>query len=116
MPGVSAPKGLLDGKVFAGQSNEKHKRTFKDDELSFLEGKFNSALYSQKGFNEVFYTASTENNEIYFEAETINPKGGKIKWRGTVRGDSIKVNFHLSRKGWLSNTEKDFLFSGTLKK
>ena len=55
-------------------------------------------------------------DKIYFEAETINPKQGRIKWRGIVHGDSIEVNYRWSKKGWLSDTVKDYSFNGRLKK
>ena len=41
---------------------------------------------------------------------------GKIIWHGIVHGDSIDVNYRWSKKGWLSDTVKDFSFNGTLKK
>jgi len=113
---VIAQEGLLDGKVFVGQSIEKHRRAVKEDELKFMNGKFHSIGYGQRGFNEGVYTARAEEDKIYFEAETVNPKQGKIKWRGIVHGDSIEVNYRWSKKGWLSDTEKDYSFNGTLKK
>jgi len=113
---VIAQEGLLDGKVFVGQSMENNRRAVKEDELRFMNGKFHSIFYGQRGFNEGVYTARAEEGKIYFEAETVNPKQGKIKWRGIVHGDSIEVNYHLSKKGWFSNTEIDYSFNGTLKK
>ncbi|MBW2407037.1 MAG: hypothetical protein JRE92_08270 [Deltaproteobacteria bacterium] len=113
---VIAQEGLLDGKVFVGQSIEKHRRAFKEDELRFMNGKFHSIVYGQRGFSEGVYTARAEEGKIYFEAENVNPKQGKIKWRGIVHGDSIEVNYRWSKKSWLSNTEKDYSFNGTLKK
>jgi hypothetical protein len=113
---VIAQEGLLDGKVFVGQSVEKHRRDIKEDELRFMNGKFHSIVYGQKGFSEGVYTARAEEDKIYFEAENVNPKQGKIKWRGIVHGDSIEVNYRWSKKGWLSDTEKDYSFNGTLKK
>jgi hypothetical protein len=113
---VIAQEGLLDGKVFVGQSVEKHRRDIKEDELRFMDGKFHSIVYGQKGFSEGVYTARAEEDKIYFEAENVNPKQGKIKWSGIVHGDSIEVNYHWSKKGWLSDTEKDYSFNGTLKK
>jgi hypothetical protein len=113
---VIAQEGLLDGKVFVGQSIEKHRKAVKKDELKFMNGKFHSISYGQRGFNEGVYTARAEEDKIYFEAETVNPKQGKIKWRGIVHGDSIEVNYRWSKKGWLSDTEKDYSFNGTLKK
>jgi hypothetical protein len=113
---VIAQEGLLDGKVFVGQYREKHKSAVKEDELRFMNGRFHSIGYSQRGFNEGVYTARAEEEKIYFEAETVKSKQGKIKWRGIVHGDTIEVNYRWSKKGWLSDTVKDYLFNGTLKK
>jgi hypothetical protein len=113
---VIAQEGLLDGKIFVGQYREKHKRAVKEDELRFINGEFHSIAYGQRGFTEGAYKARAENDKIHFEAETVSPKRGNIKWRGIVHGDSIEVNYQWSKKGWLSNTEKDYSFNGTLKK
>jgi hypothetical protein len=113
---VIAQAGLLDGKVFVGQYREQHKRAVKEDELRFMKGQFHSIVYGQRGFNEGAYTARAEEDKIYFEAETISPKRGKIKWHGIVHGDSIEVNYRWSKKGWLSDTKKDYSFNGKLKK
>jgi hypothetical protein len=113
---VIAQEGLLDGKVFVGQSIEKHKSAVKEDELRFLNGKFHSIGYGQRGFNKGVYTARAEEGKIFFEAETVNQKQGKIKWRGIVHGDSIEVNCRWSKSGWLSDTEKNYSFKGTLRK
>lgn len=111
-----AQEGILDGKIFIGQYKEKHKRGVKEDELKFMNGEFHSTGYGQRGFNEGVYKARAEEDRIYFEAETVSPKHGKIKWRGIVHGDSIEVNYQWSKRGWLSDTKKDYLFFGTLKK
>jgi len=111
-----AQEGQLDGKVFIGQYREKHKRAFKKDELRFMNGEFHSTGYGQKGFNGGMYKAKTVADKIYFTAETVSSKQGKIIWRGIIYGDSIEVNYQWSKKGWLSDTQKDYLFSGTLKK
>jgi len=113
---VIAQEGLLDGKVFVGQSIEKNRRAVKEDELRFMNGKFHSIVCAKRGFNEGVYTARAEEDKIYFEAETVNPKQGKIKWSGIVHGDSIEVNYRWSKKGWFTSTEKDYSFNGTLKK
>ena len=111
-----AQEGQLDGKVFVGQYREKHKRAIKEDELRFIDGEFHSADYGQKGFNGGVYQAKTAEGKIYFEAETVSSKQGKIIWRGIIHGDSIEVNYQWRKKGWLSDTQKDYLFSGKLKK
>jgi hypothetical protein len=68
-----------------------------------------------RGFEEGVYVARVEEDKIYFEAETVSPKRGKIEWRGIVHRDSIEVKYRWSKKGWLSDTVKDFSFNGTLK-
>ena len=116
MTAAIAQESLLDGKIFVGQSRERHIREVNDDELKFMKGEFYSSFYGQRGFIEGVYTASAEADKIYFEAETVNPKQGKIMWRGIVRGDSIEVNYRWRKKGWFSNTEIEYLFNGELKK
>jgi hypothetical protein len=110
-----AQEDLLDGKIFVGQSREKHKRTVNEDEIRFLNGTFHSISYGQKGFNVGVYTARAEEDKIYFEADTVSQKNGKIQWDGIVNGDSIKMNFRWRKKGWLSDTERHYTFIGTLK-
>lgn len=113
---VIAQEGLLDGKIFSGQSREKHKSSLNEDELRFANGNFYSITYSDKGFEQGVYIVKAVEKKIYFEAETVNPKKGKITWRGIIQGDSITVNYRWRKKGWLSDTVKDYTFDGTLKK
>ncbi len=114
---VIAQEGLLDGRVFVGQYREDHKRgPVKEDELRFMNSEFHSIVYGKRGFNEGVYTYRAEEDRIYFEAETVNPKQGKIIWRGIVHGDSIEVNYRWRKKGWLSDTVKHYSFKGTLKR
>ena len=114
---VIAQEGLLDGKVYVGRYRENHKRgAVKDDELRFMNSEFHSIVYGKRGFNAGAYTARAEGDKIYFEAETVNPKQGNIKWHGVAYGDSIEVNYRWSKKGWLSDTVKYYSFNGTLKK
>ncbi len=110
-----AQENLLDGKVFVGHSREKHKNAVKEDELWFINGEFHSIGYGLRGFNEGVYTARAEEDKIYFEAETVNPKQGKIKWYGIVNEDTIEVNYQWIKKGWFSDSEKNYSFNGTLK-
>ena len=65
---VIAQEGLLYGKVFVGQSKEKHKRAVKEDELRFMNGEFQSIGYGQRGFNEGVYAARAEEDK----GSTIN--------------------------------------------
>jgi hypothetical protein len=112
---VIAQDGPLDGKVFVGQYLENHKKAVKEDKISFINGEFYSVAYGQRGFEKGMYVTRVEEDKIYFEAETVSPKRGKIEWRGFVHGDSIEVKYRWSKKGWLSDTVKDFSFNGILK-
>lgn len=113
---VNAQEDPLEGKVFTGQFREKHIRAVEEDELRFIEGEFHSKVHGQKGFNGGVYTVRAAEGRIHFEAETVSPKQGKIRWRGIIHGDSIEVDFRWIRKGWFSDTVKDYLFNGTLQK
>ena len=81
-----------------------------------MNGEFHSIAYGEEGFSRGVYSARAEKDEIHFEAETVSPKQGIIKWHGTVQGDSIEVDFVWLKKGWLSDTKKKYSFNGTLKK
>ena len=115
MAAAIAQEGLLDGKIFVGQARERHIKRVDFDELKFMNGEIYSSFYAQRGFSQGVYTARAEADKIYFEAETVNPKQGNIKWRGIVHGDSIEVNYSWRKKGWLSDTEKNYSFIGELK-
>ena len=81
-----------------------------------MNSEFHSIVYGQRGFNEGVYMARAEADKIYFEAETVSLKQGIIKWQGVVHGDTIEVDYRWRKKGWLSDTVKDYSFKGTLKR
>jgi hypothetical protein len=113
---AAAQGSLLDGRSYIGQSEEKHKNKVTEDELSFMNGKFHSSDFDQRGFLEGRYTAILIEEEIFFEAKTMSPKHGDIDWSGVVIGDTIKVEYRWLKRGWFTDTEKVFSFKGTLKK
>ena len=113
---AAAQDSLLDGRSYTGQSEEKHKNKVTEDELSFMNGKFHSSGFDQRGFAEGDYTASAVEEEIFFEAKTMSPKHGDIQWSGVVNGDTIEVDYRWLKKGWFTDTEKVYSFKGTLKK
>jgi hypothetical protein len=114
--GAAAQDSLLDGRSYIGQSEEKHKNKVTEDELSFMNGKFRSSGFDQRGFAEGDYTAIAIDEEIFFEAKTMSPKHGDIEWSGVVIGDTIQVDYRWLKRGWLTDTEKVYSFKGTLKK
>ena len=115
-PIVWAQEGLLDDKVFSGRYTENHISTVKEEKLTFRDGKLHSMAYADRGFAKGEYTAVAKQDGIHFEAVTVSPKQGTIDWRGIVSGDSIVVNYRWRKKGWLSDTVRDYSFVGTLVK
>jgi hypothetical protein len=111
-----AQEGLLDDRAYAGQFSENHMDGVKEDKLVFLAGRFQSHYYAKRGFGNGAYTAWVEMDKVYFKAEIENPKNSRIYWQGFARGDNIVVTFRWHKKGWLSNTEKDYSFHGKLEK
>ncbi|MEJ2640896.1 MAG: hypothetical protein P8010_15095 [Desulfosarcinaceae bacterium] len=113
---AAAQGSLLDGKSYVGQSEEKHKNKITEEELSFMNGKFHSTGFEQKGFMEGDYTAIAVEDEIFFKAKTMSPKHGDISWSGVVIGNTIKVDYRWLKRGWFTDTVKVFSFKGILKK
>ena len=113
---VFAQEGLLDDKVFFGRYKENHISTVKEEKLTFMDGELHSMAYAHKGFTKGVYTAVIKQDGIHFEAVTVSPKQGTIDWRGIVSGDSIVVKYQWRKKGWLSDTVRDYSFIGTIVK
>jgi hypothetical protein len=116
VPWARAQEALLDGRVFVGESREIHVGAAKNEEIKFVNGELDAIVWAGKDFTAGAYTAAYEKDAIVFEAETISPKQGTIKWRGIVRGDAIEVNYQWRKKGWLSDTVRDYAFKGSQKK
>lgn len=115
-PVVCAQEGLLDDKVFIGRYKENHISTVQEDELKFIGGELHSMVYARRGFTKGVYTTVVKQDGIHFEAVTVSPEQGKIYWRGIVSGDSIVVNYQWKKKGWLTDTIRDYSFTGTIVK
>ena len=113
---VFAQEDLLDDRAYVGQFSENHIDGVKKDKLVFMGGRFQSNHYAKKGFGDGAYTARIEMDKIYFKAETDNSKNGRILWQGFARGDNIVVTFRSHKKGWLSDTVKNYSFHGKLEK
>ena len=115
-PIVCAQEGLLDDKVFLGSYNENHKSTVKEEQLTFMNGELHSVAFARMGFTKGVYTAVVKRDGIHFEAVTMSPEQGTIDWRGIVSGNSIVVDFQWKKKGWLTDTIRDYSFTGTIVK
>ncbi len=115
-PVVLAQEGLLDDKVFTGRYQENHISTVKDEELKFLDGELHSMVYARMGFAKGVYTAVVKQDGIHFEAVSVSPKQGTIDWRGIVYADAIVVTYQWRKKGWLTDTVRDYSFNGMIVK
>lgn len=90
--GASLPfvSGMLDGKTFVGEIGEQGNASGDKDELIFRDGTFHPTACDPYGFGDGAYTATASGDVITFEAETISPTDGTLKWQGTVRGDMLE--------------------------
>jgi hypothetical protein len=91
--------GVLDGKTFLSEFGRKDAKTDGNDELVFKDGKFRSTACDPYGFGEGDYTATVNQEAITFEAETFSTSEGKIKWIGTVKGNTLKGSFAWHKLG-----------------
>ena len=110
---ADAQAGPLDGKTFAGSTTEKGKAKADKDTFVFKGGKFRSTMCDAYGFTEAAYTAAVSDASTRFEAEATSPTEGTMKWKGTVKGDSVEGTAVWSKRG---QTDTVYTFKGTLKK
>jgi hypothetical protein len=111
---ASAASGVLDGKKFVGFTGEKGKKGHHEDVMSFSDGKFTSSACVKYGFASGPYIATVEGNSIQFQAETISPTHGKMVWQGTVKNDTLEVNYSWTKERWLWTTFREYWFKGSL--
>ncbi len=110
---AGAASGPLDGKTFAGEMTKKGEAKGDQDTFVFKDGKFRSTACDAYGFTETAYTAAVSDIATTFEAVAMSPKEGTMKWKGTVKGDSVE-----GTAVWTKNGQADmhYTFKGTLKK
>lgn len=113
---VVASSGILDGKKFVGPTGEKGKKTHHEDVLSFDDGMFSSSACIPLGFKKGPYTARVEGDTIYFQAKTMSPTHGKIRWKGKLKGNTLDVHYNWIKKRWLWTISIEYWFKGTLVK
>ncbi len=113
---TSAVSHLLEGKKFIGPTGEKGKKTHHEDVLSFSNGKFTSSMCFEYGFTGGPYTAWTEGDLIHFQADTVSPTHGKMRWKGFLKGETMEVEYSWTKERWLWTTYREYWFKGTLQK
>lgn len=107
---------ILEGKSFIGPTGEKGKKVHHEDVLRFIDGIFTSSSCFQYGFKGAPYTTTVEAGSIHFHAETISPTHGKIVWQGTLKGETLDVNYSWTKERWLWTTFREYWFKGSLVK
>ena len=110
---AAAEGGPLDGKTFAGDMTEKGKTKGDKDTFVFKDGKFRSTACDAYGFTETAYTVAVSDVATAFEAVSTSPKEGTMKWKGTIKGDSLEGTAVWTKKG---QADAVYTFQGTLKK
>jgi len=96
---VAAAGEGLDGRWFKVEVGEKGKPKAEDDQISFTAGKLHSKACDPYGFGSGAYKATVKDGVTSFEAETTSAKEGKIRWKGTVKGDLVEGLYVWTKAG-----------------
>ena len=107
-----AEKMALDGTTFVGTMTEKGKTKADPDQLVFKDGKFRSTACDVYGFPETHYTSTVGDGATRFEATATSPKEGTMKWKGTVKGNTIEGTAVWVKKG---QADMQYTFEGKRK-
>ena len=96
---TQAAVGALDGRAFIADAGERGKAADeKGDVITFADGVFHSSLCDKWGYGKGDYKVTGSAEAINFEAETVSAKDGRLKWKGTIKGDTIEGSFIHYRK------------------
>jgi len=108
--------GILDGRTFIGLSGEMLDNSKTKEELQFNNGELFSVQCAQWDFSAANYTAKKDGDTITFSATTTSPKGGQIKWQGTIQGNTINATFTWTKeRWWWTDAKIAYWFKGELK-
>ena len=97
--GMASAGEPLDGRRFGAEVGEKGKPKAEKDEIVFASGKLHSKACDAYGFGSGAYKATAKDGVTTFEAETTSAKEGKIRWKGTVKGDVIEGSYVWTKAG-----------------
>jgi hypothetical protein len=104
--------GALDGKTFSGVMGQKGKTDSRPDDFVFKDGTFESTLCTTFGYGTGEYQAQAAGDAVEFTAETTSTDGGKMAWKGAVKGSDIEGTVLSMEQG---GTSSESWFKGTLK-
>lgn len=110
---LATPKGTLDGKTFSGQIVSKGEDKPFSDNFVFKDGTFRSTACDEYGFTAAPYTTTKEGANVAFQSTTSNPKGSKIEWKGSVKGNTVEGTMQrMAKDGTIVESST---FNGTVK-
>ena len=89
----------LDGRRFDGVVLECGKTAGDADSLIFEGGRFRSTACDRYGYGDGAYIATAQGDKLAFEAETVSPKYGSLRWLGTVTGARLDGTLTMLRDG-----------------
>jgi len=106
-----ASEGLLDGKKFLGETGELGKTKGDKEEFVFLNGTYDPLACHKYGFSGTSYTAKAEGDIVMFTADHSNKKGDRMKWEGTVKGNTVEgeMTYWQGKKA-----PRNYWFRGTM--
>ena len=82
--------GSLDGKTFTGTIAPKSQTEGREDRFVFQDGQFESTLCETFGYGKGVYQSQPKPEGMEFTAETASTTGGRMQWKGLVKGDVIE--------------------------
>jgi len=114
----AADAGPLDGRLYSAgivrnDTDDDGKRPL-EDELTFRDGKFSSAVCRRYNFREAPYWVRMENGQIHFLVELTSPTDGTMVWKGTVRGDTLDGTMRWTKKRWYWTIDTEHRIRGKL--
>ena len=110
---LAAPRGMLDGKTYAGEIKSQSSEKPDADNFIFNHGTFRSTACDDFGYTAAPYSTGMKGGQTTFHAETRNSRGASIAWNGSISGDEISGTAVMTD----SEGEKtNMTFKGTLQK
>lgn len=109
---ASAP---LEGRTFRGEIRDGHGAPRAKDVVTFKDGKFHSANCAELGFDAAPYWTRVDGETVHFLAESANPDGGKLVFRGAVRGSEVEWKAEWTKERWYWSIHREFGFKGSEK-
>lgn len=91
--------GILDGQTYEGEVELKGESKAMKDTLIFRNGNFRSTACDQYHFGYGSYLAIATGDVTAFQAQTWNPEGATIVWKGTIEGGTLTGTMTLHEKG-----------------